>query len=216
MQVHASIPSRSLLQSPEQLTPPQDDSVSIPAAAAPEPQAGGAQAGSMMAPAPVPALNIPAAVVTPVGSGEDLQKAAQAPARDIEIQAHLDLRGMDPSIDPLQASLDYDGDDPALIYAFRPLRSIRVCTHTLVHQCITRDITHATCGPVETSAVHRCGHTSLSGHSTSSVHAVSTLLQPAYALSEIKLLHSSCSSRDVSDTMSPHVCSSGHHRSCGI
>ena len=67
--------------------------------------------------------------VTVVRTADELQQAARDLARDIEIQAHLDLRGLVREVSQdLSAVLELPTDAVALLNARMGMRSIRVRT----------------------------------------------------------------------------------------
>lgn len=125
VQVEAAHSGRSVLQSRAQsaISPDESAPEATPASKQPATTAGGASAPR---PPLNPGLDIPAAVVTPIGSGADLRKAASQAAQDIEIREHLDLRGLGTQRNPRFAFEDISPEDVAMIYTFEPLRSIRV------------------------------------------------------------------------------------------
>lgn len=82
--------------------------------------------------ASAPAAAAPAAAapvnVTVVRTGAELRQATLGGARDIEIRAHLDMRDMRRIANPLMPRVDRGNSrkELALLYASKPLRSIRV------------------------------------------------------------------------------------------
>ena len=74
------------------------------------------------------AVTVPPADVTTVVTGEQLQAAFADVAQDIEIRAHLDMRGLTRTPNQmLESGTDYTAVTRlALLYAQPPMRSMRV------------------------------------------------------------------------------------------
>ena len=83
-------------------------------------------------------VTVPAADVTAVFTGEELQAASADAAQDIEIRAHLDMRRLTRTPNPVleadpvfELETDQGTTRLALLYAQPPMRSMRVRTPLL-------------------------------------------------------------------------------------
>ena len=129
-------------QSP--LPPPADESLPFPAPTPATPPQPPPPAAPQPAQAPVvDKVSISPANITFVSTAEEFQLACLTGAVDIEITAHLDLRELVRAVNPAIPGQESLGNPQklALLYASKPLRSIRVrnrphskllsCSHAL-------------------------------------------------------------------------------------
>eukprot|EP00892_Ulva_mutabilis_P006554 jgi/Ulvmu1/4270/UM194_0010.1 len=77
-------------------------------------------------PPPPPLSSLPASSIIVVRTAAELQAAFTAPAQDIEIQSHLNLRDLDRPVNTMfSRNVDDSSNRLALIYAQPPRRSMR-------------------------------------------------------------------------------------------